>query len=456
MRIIVLGADGFIGRAVVEQVRQAGLHPKLLTFSGNSDAGEFIDLRSRQQVISNIKDADVVFHLGGMLGTSELNTMCYEATITNIAGTLNVLDACIVNDIPRLVYPAKPDIWFNAYSITKRTSLDFVSLYKRRTGLDVRAIVLRNVYGPGQATAPIRKVVPDMVMRALRNEPIEIFGSGNQPVDLIYVDDVAEILCRVGLSNHFDTPHVPVEFGRTTRLSVNQLAELVQKVLNVRCGVTYLPMREGEAETELLPPVVPPTAVEVLNLSKLPMDPEEGLRRCVGYYKDHISTVKTLRGSSSPFLLVVLGAPNSDAGELLPIAKSRLEYAIKLYFRFARPPVVITGGFGDHFNRTQKPHWEYVKRALVAGGIQPDDIIATINSSNTQEDIELLSNNAAIHRYQYILIVTSDFHVPRVCLLASNYLGRFSVFGAPTRDHEIDRMLEMEYEKIRDIMRKEE
>jgi uncharacterized SAM-binding protein YcdF (DUF218 family) len=116
-------------------------------------------------------------------------------------------------------------------------------------------------------------------------------------------------------------------------------------------------------------------------------------------------------------VIVVLGAPNDASGTLSAVALSRAEKAIAEYGERPGCKLLLTGGFGDRFNTTDKPHAHYVAQHLVRRGVDPGDILDFALSSNTVEDAILVRKILAGHPVDEIRIVTSDFHCRRAELI---------------------------------------
>jgi uncharacterized SAM-binding protein YcdF (DUF218 family) len=113
-------------------------------------------------------------------------------------------------------------------------------------------------------------------------------------------------------------------------------------------------------------------------------------------------------------IILVLGAPNDETGELSTIARERCECAIKEYRCHSGYKFLLTGGYGDHFNTTESPHAYYTKRYLLSRQILEQDILPEfVESSNTLEDARL--SQPIVDRYgvKHVLVVTSDFHLDR-------------------------------------------
>ena len=112
-------------------------------------------------------------------------------------------------------------------------------------------------------------------------------------------------------------------------------------------------------------------------------------------------------------IIVLLGSPNSDQGELFSIAKDRCERAMLEYRRHPGFKILPTGGRGAHFNTTDKPHAYYLQEYLIGRGIPPDDILAFAHSRSTIEDAAL--SYPIVKRYgaAHVIVVTSDYHGAR-------------------------------------------
>lgn len=114
-------------------------------------------------------------------------------------------------------------------------------------------------------------------------------------------------------------------------------------------------------------------------------------------------------------LIVILGAPNGDDGQLSRMAQGRVVLGYQLYRE--RQAVgwrlLLTGGFGEHFNRTALPHAAYLQRWLLAHGVPADAIVEFALSRHTGEDARLALPIVERQGVRHLLVVTSDFHLAR-------------------------------------------
>ena len=117
--------------------------------------------------------------------------------------------------------------------------------------------------------------------------------------------------------------------------------------------------------------------------------------------------------------ILVLGAPNDDQGQLLPIARARCDAAYSQYLIDPTQKILCTGGFGAGFNRTATLHAAYAKAYLVAKGIPESTIVGLVPSRFTIEDATL-SWQMLVEMglpIDQVTIITSAFHEPRVRMI---------------------------------------
>ncbi len=115
----------------------------------------------------------------------------------------------------------------------------------------------------------------------------------------------------------------------------------------------------------------------------------------------------------SPGIIIILGSPNSKEGELFSVAKERCEKGLQEYLNHPTWEIVLTGGFGEHFNVSEKPHAYYLNRYLIEQGVAPGVIVDSVLSTNTLEDASLTKPIIVKYNVGDILVVTSDFHYDR-------------------------------------------
>jgi len=111
--------------------------------------------------------------------------------------------------------------------------------------------------------------------------------------------------------------------------------------------------------------------------------------------------------------MLVLGSPNKDTGELHSPALERCALAAEWYHRHRNASVLLTGGFGEHFNQTELPHCHYTKQELLSLGVPEHCFIETAHSLNTLEDASLSLPIIQKHGFSKVWVFTSDYHLAR-------------------------------------------
>jgi UDP-glucose 4-epimerase len=266
MKAVVVGGRGFLGSAVVTELLSRGDSVSIVEpFAAQAECDtRFGDGRVRaiqgnmlrpDTLVAAFQGADEVYHMGGKLGTSELEDSVHEAVAANITGALHVFDSAIAAGVPTVFYPTKPNVWLNTYTVTKVAAEQFALLYCEHTPLRIRSLRYFNAYGPWQALGPVKKIVPIFAARALNRQPLIIYGDGEQTVDMIYSEDIGRITVDFTRSSH---QGVAVNCGRGVAMSVNEVAALVNEMTGNNAGVRHVPMRRGETEgTRLVADITP-------------------------------------------------------------------------------------------------------------------------------------------------------------------------------------------------------
>jgi uncharacterized SAM-binding protein YcdF (DUF218 family) len=112
-------------------------------------------------------------------------------------------------------------------------------------------------------------------------------------------------------------------------------------------------------------------------------------------------------------IIIVLGSPNSKHGELYNIAKQRCELGIHEYMKHPDWKIILTGGYGAHFNEAPKSHAYYLQQYLTERGVPNQTIVDSVMSTNTLEDASFSKPTIIKYNVQELIIVTSDYHYDR-------------------------------------------
>lgn len=269
MRILVTGGAGFIGSHIVEHFQgraEIRVLDNLRSGFRQNLAGldvEFIEasILDREAVRRAVAGVDYVFHLAAMISVPESMEKPIEAEQINVIGTLVVLEEAAAAGVRKLclstsaaVYGDNPEVPKresmlpepkSPYAITKLTDEYYCGMFAKERGLPTACLRYFNVFGPRQdPRSQYAAAVPIFVSKALRHEPITIFGDGEQTRDFIYVKDVAAANAHAALGDAAGVFNVA--YGG--RITINDLARRIIRLTGSRSEIRYLPERPGDVK----------------------------------------------------------------------------------------------------------------------------------------------------------------------------------------------------------------
>lgn len=291
-RILVTGCFGFIASHTIEELHQRGY--EVIGLARHVGQGPIpdemfapdnlylADMRDKEAVEKAVSMSEGVINLAGILGTQETVQNPYPSVEVNVFGALNVLEAAKVWKVPVIQITVGNYFEKNSYSLTKTCAEGFVQMYAKNNKVSANAVRALNAFGERQKARPVRKIIPSFITRAINNQPIQIYGDGNQLMDMIYVKDVANILINAleditkeGVSSN----GVVYEAGTGIGMRVADIAEKVIKAVGSTSQIEFLPMRPGET---------PGAQVIAKNPVEYPYTNfDTALRRTVDWYKEN-------------------------------------------------------------------------------------------------------------------------------------------------------------------------
>lgn len=277
MKALVTGGSGFIGSHLMDKLKSLQL--EVVNYDKEDCFSHDIrDLGSLHGIVKAFQP-DIIFHLAGLLGTSELMECVREAEEINVIGTLNVLDICKEFNVP-LVFASKinPSDWINPYTITKRTCDAYCKMYEKQWNLKICLLKPLNIYGPRQKAYPVQKYVPTFIQKALKNKPLPVWGTGNQKVDPVYIEDVVAAMIRAWEKQCWGKT---IQVGLGKGWSVMQVAEMILELTQSKSKIELLPMRPGEPVKHGFPVIADTRMME----KSLNMHPEKMVQLVDGLVK---------------------------------------------------------------------------------------------------------------------------------------------------------------------------
>lgn len=282
MTVLVTGHSGFIGRNLVEQLREAKAEVK--EYSRN----EGFDILDQALIIRQSKQVDILYHLAAYAKPAESLENPSLALRINLEGTFNVLEACRRNEFT-LVYPSTCEIYGdstdpiteehpinppNPYAASKAAADRLCFSYAKAYGLRIVIERLFNPYGPYQQ---LEKIMPTFYFQAIRGEPITVYGDGKDTRDYTYVQDVVRALLLGGDLKGGDV----VNICTGKKSTILDIANLVKKATNSKSEIMLrgYPRLFGGIKNQ-----VGSNMKAISELGWRPqVDLEEGIRRTIGW-----------------------------------------------------------------------------------------------------------------------------------------------------------------------------
>jgi dTDP-glucose 4,6-dehydratase len=166
-----------------------------------------------------------------------------------------------------------------AYDEAKRFSEAATMAYRRRYGLDTGIVRIFNTYGPRMRPDDGR-AVPTFICQALRGEPLTVSGDGSQTRSICYIDDLVRGILAV-LDSNLDQP---VNCGTEHELSMRELAEIIVRLTGSKSEIGYV-ARPADDPNLRRPDLT--RARTALGFEPT-VGPEEGLRRTIGHFVQHL------------------------------------------------------------------------------------------------------------------------------------------------------------------------
>ena len=308
---LVTGGAGFIGSHLCETLLARGEQVLCLDnlFTGRKDNIAPLLTNPRFELIRHdvtnpiMLEVDRIYNFACPASPVHYQYNPVKTLKTNVMGALNMLGlakrvrARILQASTSEVYgdpavhPQVESYWGNVnpigirscYDEGKRAAEALFFDYHRQNKVDIRVIRIFNTYGPRMLVNDGR-VVSNFIVQALRNEPISLYGDGNQTRSFCFVDDLVKGIVRMMDCEDFIGP---VNLGNPGEFTIKQLAEAIIELTNSRSTLIYQPLPENDPSRRR-----PDISLAQEKLGWAPtIQLQEGLKQTIAYFDQLLKTL---------------------------------------------------------------------------------------------------------------------------------------------------------------------
>ncbi|NJE76851.1 SDR family oxidoreductase [Thermococcus sp. ES12] len=303
--IVVTGGAGFIGSHIAwELSRENEVIVIDNLYTGRREnvppAVKFVqaDIRDYSAIAELISHADYVFHEAAQVSVIESVRDPIFTEEVNVIGTLNILKA-LLEGHGKLIFASSAAIYgdnpnlplkeserprpLSPYGVTKATAEEYLRVFNELYGVPTVALRYFNVFGPRQSANQYAGVISIFINRALKNEPLVIFGDGKQTRDFIYVKDVVKANILAAESRKSNGKVFNVATGRQT--TILELAMKIIEITGATSSIIFDKPRPGDIRHSL---------ADISEIRRLGFEPEWGLENGLKKTVEWYSLVKNL------------------------------------------------------------------------------------------------------------------------------------------------------------------
>ncbi len=311
-KVLITGADGFLGSHLVESLLDENCQVKTFVFYNSFNSWGWLetlpknklknieifagDIRDPNGVRSAIKGVEIVFHLAALIAIPYSYHSPDMYVDTNIKGTLNILQACRDFNVERIIVTSTSEVYGTAryvpidekhplqpqspYSATKIGADAIAESFYR--SFDLPVIIARpfNAYGPRQSA---RAVIPTIITQLLNDSKEIKLGSIHPTRDFNYVQDICKGFIVIAKCDKAIGKVVNIGSGQ--EISIGELAKIIIKQItpDARVGSEDIRKRPDKSEVERL--VCDNRLIQGLTGWKAEVSLEEGLLKTIEWFR---------------------------------------------------------------------------------------------------------------------------------------------------------------------------
>ncbi len=312
-KVLVTGADGFIGSHLVERLIDEGCKVKAFVYYNSFNSWGWLDNFSKEKldkieiftgdirdpngVRTAVKDVDVIFHLAALIAIPYSYHSPDSYVDTNIKGTLNILQAARDFNIKKILVTSTSEVYGTAlyvpidekhprqgqspYSATKIGADHIAESFYRSFNLPVTIVRPFNTFGPRQSA---RAVIPTIITQLLNGKTEIKLGALHPTRDLLFVKDTANGFVEIAKSDK--TIGQEINIATKSEISIKDLAQKIIDLINPKAKIITDNERLRPAKSEVERLFGDNTKIKEITNWKQNFNLEQGLQQTIEWFSD--------------------------------------------------------------------------------------------------------------------------------------------------------------------------
>lgn len=274
MKIFVTGGAGFIGRHVIKSLLERNCNVTIFdNFSNSSkkmissllkDGVQLVkgNITVPDEISNAISGHDMIIHLAAKIGVEHSIKFPEQTLMTNVNGTVNVLNACVKHDVKNIIAASSAAVYgesdnpnlplsenqktspLSLYAESKLKMEQFIKSFSYKHNFNTIMLRIFNVYGKGQSDE-YAGVITKFLDRISKNESLEIFGDGLQTRDFVSIHDVVSSINK-SISKIEKKRDIVYNIAYGKSISIKNLAELMISISGKKLDIRYQKPKEGD------------------------------------------------------------------------------------------------------------------------------------------------------------------------------------------------------------------
>lgn len=319
-KVLVTGADGFIGSHLVESLIEEGFQVKAFTYYNSFNTWGWIDTFSKEKlkeleifpgdirdpngVRKAVEGVDCIYHLAALIGIPFSYYSPDSYVDTNIKGTLNVLQAGLDYEVERVLITSTSEVYGTAqyvpidelhpfqgqspYSATKIGADRLAESFYRCFDLPVSIVRPFNTYGPRQSA---RAVIPTIITQLLSGKQEIKLGSITPTRDFNYVKDTAAGFIAIAKSDR--TIGQEINIATQHEISIGELANEIIRQINPNASIICDEQRLRPEKSEVNRLLGANAKIKELTDWKIQYSLQDGIKETIDWISKNMQKFKT-------------------------------------------------------------------------------------------------------------------------------------------------------------------